>query len=221
MPPSNIIAWICSDCSFKNEDREHGPCLMCHVPHPKRKAVVASPTPDVVPVVASAPPAKSAHKCWPTHSTHPSGLILDIFRIAASDRWRHCVVASPTPAVVPVVTSAPPAKSAHKCWPTHSTHPSGLVLDIFRIATSDRWRHCEEHKVCCCGKVLKEEIVVRLRKERILTPNYFAGKGKTREKTAITVNWVTDGINPCHVGFLPSLSGDGGVYKERPFQRDS
>jgi len=56
----------------------------------------------------------------------------------------------------------------------------------------------------CCGDLLEEDSVVRLRMERILVPNFLAGKGrKKREVTAITVNWVTDGVDCCCVGFLP------------------
>ena len=52
--------------------------------------------------------------------------------------------------------------------------------------------------------MLKEDSVVHLRMERILVPNFLAGKGrKKREVTAITVNWVTEGLDRCHVGFLP------------------
>ncbi len=42
----------------------------------------------------------------------------------------------------------------------------------------------------CCGDFLEEDSVVRLHR-------------KKREMTAITVNWVTDGVDHCHVGFLP------------------
>jgi hypothetical protein len=56
----------------------------------------------------------------------------------------------------------------------------------------------------CCGDLLEEDSVVRLRMERILVPNFLARKGrKKREVMAITVNWVTDGVDRCRVGFLP------------------
>ncbi len=56
----------------------------------------------------------------------------------------------------------------------------------------------------CCGNLLKEDSVVRLCMERILVPNFLARKGrKKREVTAITVNWVTDGVDCYCVGFLP------------------
>ncbi len=137
---------------------------MCHVPHPKRKAVVASPAPT---------------------------------------------------AVLAVVASLAPAKPATKCRPTH---PSGLVLDILGIAMSNRGHPCKEHMVCC-GDVVEEDIVVRLHKERILVPNFLTGNGKMREETAITVNWVTDGIDRCPVGFLPrAFTLDDVIYNGILFQ---
>ncbi len=51
--------------------------------------------------------------------------------------------------------------------------------------------------------VLAEDVLVRVRKEQILVPDNIAGKGKMKEQTAITVNWVSDGIDCCRVGFLP------------------
>ncbi len=100
------------------------------------------------------------------------------------------------------VASSTPAKFEPKCGPVGTTHPSGLVLDILGIAVGDRGRRCEDHMVCC-GELLEEDFVVRLRMERILVPNFLAGKGKKREETAITVNWATDGVDCCRVGFLP------------------
>ncbi len=62
--------------------------------------------------------------------------------------------------------------------------------------------------------MLEGDSVVRLRMERLLVPNFLAGKGrKKREVTAITVNWVTDGVNLCHVRFLPwAYAHEGAIY---------
>jgi hypothetical protein len=54
-------------------------------------------------------------------------------------------------------------------------------------------RSCEEHEIF--GEVLKEDVVVRLRKIQLMV------EGK--EETAITAIWVTDGIDRCRVGFVP------------------
>ena len=105
-----------------------------------------------------------------------------------------------------------PAKFAPKCRLVGATHPSGLVLDIIGIAVGDQGRRCEDHMVCC-GELLEEDFVVRLRMERILVPNFLAGKGKKREETAITVNWVTDIVDCCRVGFLPwAYALEGAIY---------
>ena len=71
-------------------------------------------------------------------------------------------------------------------------HPSPIVLYIVGTEADDRCRSCEEH--LCCGEVLQEDVVVRLRKVQIQ-----AGGG---EETAIAAIWVTDGIDRCRVGFL-------------------
>ena len=72
-------------------------------------------------------------------------------------------------------------------------HPTGVVVDIVGINASSNGRLCEEHKVC--SSVLKLNSLVRFREVQIIV------KGK--EETALAVYWVTDGVNCCHVGFLP------------------
>jgi hypothetical protein len=65
----------------------------------------------------------------------------------------------------------------------------------------------------CCGDLLEEDYVVRLHMERILVPNFLAGKGKKQEVTAITVNWVMDGVDRCRVGFLlRAYALEGAIY---------
>ena len=120
------------------------------------------------------------------------------------------------------LASSVPAKFAPKCGPVGATFPSSLVLDIIGIAVGERGCRCEDRMVCC-SDFLKEDSVVRLRMERILVPNFLAGKGrKKREVTAITVNWVTDGIDRCRVVFLPRAHAlEGAIYRVRfvPFER--
>ena len=105
------------------------------------------------------------------------------------------------------------AKFALKYGPVSATPHSGLVLDIIGIAAGERGCRCEDNMVCC-GDLLEEDSVVRLRMERILVPNFLAGKGrKKREVTAITINWVTDGVDRCRVGFLPrAYALEGAIY---------
>ena len=53
-------------------------------------------------------------------------------------------------------------------------------------------RSCDEHEIC--GEVMKENIVVCLRKIQLMV------EGK--EEMAITAIWVMDRINYCRVGFV-------------------
>jgi hypothetical protein len=55
-------------------------------------------------------------------------------------------------------------------------HPSGIVVEIVGTEMSCQGRSCKEHEIC--GKVLKEDIVVRLRKIQLMV------EGK--EETVIT-----------------------------------
>ena len=71
-------------------------------------------------------------------------------------------------------------------------HPSPIVLHIVGTEAGDRGRSCEEHS--CCGEVLQEDVVVRLRKVQI----QVGGK----EETAVAAIWVNDGMDRCRVGFL-------------------
>jgi hypothetical protein len=72
-------------------------------------------------------------------------------------------------------------------------HPSGIVVEIVGTEMNYQGRSCEEHEIC--GEVLKEDVVVRLRKIQLVV------EGK--EETAIAAIWVTDGIDRCRVGFVP------------------
>ena len=72
-------------------------------------------------------------------------------------------------------------------------HPTGVVVEIVGTIMSDRGRSCEHH--ACCGDVLVEDVVVRLRKVQITTDG--------KEETAIAAIWVTNSCDRCRVGFLP------------------
>ena len=75
-----------------------------------------------------------------------------------------------------------------------SHHPSGITVEIVGIESGTNGRSCYQHDVC--GSVIEEDVVVRLRKIQIRN-----NIGK--EETAIAAFHVTDGIDQCHVGFLP------------------
>jgi hypothetical protein len=117
----------------------------------------------------------------------------------------------PDPAIITSVAKKPAAVRRPIAGPTvPAIRPMATVLDIVGTAKADRGRRCEVHS--CCGKeVLEEDVVVRLRQEQILVPNRL-GKGYCKE-TAYTVNWVTDGQDRCHVGFLPcAYVAQGGLF---------
>ena len=90
------------------------------------------------------------------------------------------------PAVLPSVSAAPVSFD-------EPTHPCGILVEIVGTTVSCQGCACEEHEIC--GVVLKEDVVVRLRKMQLMV------EGK--EETVIAVIWVTDGNDRCRVGFLP------------------
>jgi hypothetical protein len=102
-----------------------------------------------------------------------------------------------------------PAPAVHPNGPTvPAVRPMDMVLEIVGTAKADCGHRCEEHS---CGKVLEEDVVIRLRREQIFVPNRL-GSGH-REETAYTVNWVTDGQDCCRVGFLPRFYvAQGGLF---------
>lgn len=72
-------------------------------------------------------------------------------------------------------------------------HPPGFVITIVGTEMNNNGRSCEEHHTC--GEVLCLDSVVRLRLEKFLQDG--------REKDALAVYWVTDGVDRCRVGFIP------------------
>jgi hypothetical protein len=80
------------------------------------------------------------------------------------------------------VASAPTTKSA----PIFKLkHLGSIVPDVFGIASGNRGYHCEVHNntlpTKCCSSVLDEDVVVRLRRERILVKDLLSAKGKMWE----------------------------------------
>jgi hypothetical protein len=140
---------------------------------------------------------------------------------APQPKQRAVAIDLSVPAVLTAVASSVSAKIAPKCRPVGAKHPSGLVLDIVGIAAGDRGRRCEDHMVCC-GQLLEKDFIVCLRKEKILVRNVLAVKWKKRYRylTAITVNWVTDGVDRCRVGFLPRAYALKGPIYEGVLCRD-
>jgi hypothetical protein len=72
-------------------------------------------------------------------------------------------------------------------------HPGDILVEIVGTTVSCQGRSCEEHEIC--GKVLKEDVVVHLRKLQLMV--------ERKEETAIAAIWVTDGVDRCRCGFVP------------------
>jgi hypothetical protein len=102
------------------------------------------------------------------------------------------------------------AVSAYALKP--SKHPLGIILEVVGTASPYRGRSCKEH-ACCRSKVLHEDVVIPLCWEQIVVPDNIARKGKMKEETAITISWVLDGVDCCHVGFLPRTYIVQGVWQ--------
>jgi hypothetical protein len=126
-----------------------------------------------------------------------SGAAVSAKRPASPVLQASAVVAS-KPRKLSRKVAKPPPQDQHP-----PMHPSGVVLDVVGTNRGDRGRSCEEHLDACGTAVLMDDAVVRIRKEQILVEDFKAGKGKMKEETALTVNWVSDGIDRCRVGFLP------------------
>jgi hypothetical protein len=112
--------------------------------------------------------------------------------ICAAPRTKRQAVAAAT---------APDMAAASACAPSPSRHPSGIILDVVGTACTNRGCSCEEHS--CCGDVLENDALIKLRHEQNLVLDAIAGGGKMKEETAITINWVSNRIDCCRVGFLP------------------
>jgi hypothetical protein len=74
-----------------------------------------------------------------------------------------------------------------------ATHPSGEMLEILGIECGTNGRTCECHQKYC-GEVVKEDVVLRLRRVQVVIDDI--------EESAIAAYHVTNAIDQCHVGFL-------------------
>ena len=71
-------------------------------------------------------------------------------------------------------------------------HPTGVLVDVVGIESSNRGRKCEEHDPC--GVVVQKDTLLRFRAVQIDEDGM--------ETTALAAYWVTDGVDRCRVGFL-------------------
>ena len=109
-----------------------------------------------------------------------------------------------TVASVPIPAAALPDDGNAKDDNDDNDNDNNNNEESVGIAAGDCGCQCREHNVCC-AKVVDVDIVARLRREEIIVPDDFLGKGNMRKQTAITINWVTNGFERCRVGFLPLL----------------
>jgi hypothetical protein len=109
--------------------------------------------------------------------------------VTANNDVARAPVEKKSPPVLPAAPDVAPAPFLFG----EPIHLSGIFVKIVGTEMSCQGRSCEEHEIC--GEVLNEDIVVRLRKIQLMV------EGK--EETAIATIWVTDGIDHCHVGFVP------------------
>ena len=100
---------------------------------------------------------------------------------------------TPAEKMLPSVLPPVPAAASMPFLLDEPIHPCNILVEIVGTTVSSQGHSCKEHEIC--GKVLKEDKVVRLRKLQLMV------EGK--EETAIKAIWVTNGVNCCHVGFVP------------------
>ena len=74
-----------------------------------------------------------------------------------------------------------------------SYHPCGDTVEIVGVNPPTNRQSYEEHRIC--GEVVIEDVVLHLRKVQV--------QMNQQEQSAIAAFWVSDGIDCCHVGYLP------------------
>ncbi len=158
------------------------------------KVIPSPPTPGAVvatPAAGAALPAVVTKKAGTVNGT--PALVVNTLKELVAREVKALKECSPTTADVVTLAEvvAVPAPVAKAPGPFHLT---SVVVEILGMEMGDRGCSCEEH-ASNCGEVMAKDVVVRLWKVQIQV------EGK--EETAIAANRVIDGINCCHVGFLP------------------
>jgi hypothetical protein len=88
---------------------------------------------------------------------------------------KYCTMCDATPTKRQAMAAAPSSvvAMASACAPEPSRHPNSIILDVIGTAGTNRGCSCEEH--ACCGNVLDNNVLVKLRREQILMPDAIAG----------------------------------------------
>ena len=131
--------------------------------------------PNAVPVPAAAPAPAAASAPAPLVGVNGAAA-----RAPAEKKLPPILPSLPAAASVPFLLNKP-------------IHPCGILIKIVGTMVSCQGCLFEEHKIC--GKVLKEDVDVRLHTLQLMV------EGK--EEMAIAEIWVTDGVDHFHVGFVP------------------
>ena len=76
-----------------------------------------------------------------------------------------------------------------------SYHPCGDTVEIVGVNSPTNRQSCEEHPIF--SEVVIEDVVLHLRKVQVLM--------NQQEQSTIAAFWVSDGIDCCHVGYLPKV----------------
>jgi hypothetical protein len=163
---------------------------MCATPHPKCKKLLGTIAGDIaghaaladamsgIPSVIGALPAAQAKKDWAKIAGAPKPVANAVASLPAAVRKKAGTVdGAPAPVTkaskeCSLVTAdiATPAKVVAVPAPVTKVpgpfHPTGVVVEIIGTEVGDRGRSCEEHPNNC-GKMLAEDVVVRLRKVQI------------------------------------------------------
>jgi hypothetical protein len=216
--PPSAYNWECVACASFNKGGKY--CHMCTTPHLKCQAFLAMlVTADVaayaavvavLAAVAKAIPAVPMPRAVGSAPAAVAALPLAVAKMTGTD------VGTPTPAgkklkapvgreakaskkcALAMADVAAPAEVVAAPAPVKKVpgpfHPSGVVVEIVGTEMGDQSRSCEEH-ASNCGKVMAEDVVVRLWKVQIQV--------EVMDKMVITTYWVMDGVDCCHVGFLP------------------
>ena len=145
--------------------------------------------PTLVPVPQAAAPVPvhliAVNKAVSSSSQRMTNHItLAVARAPVEKKSPHVLPAAPAPALAVAPTPFPLDEPIHLC---------GILVKIVGTEMSCQGCLCKEHKIC--SEVLKEDVVVCLHKMQLMV------EGK--EGTAIMAIWVMDGINSCHIGFVP------------------
>ena len=119
----------------------------------------------------------------------PAAVPAPVPLVAVNKAVARAPVEKKSPPVLPAMPAVVPASFSLD----EPINPSGILVKVVGTEMSCQGCLCKEHEIC--GKVLKEDEVVRLHKMQLMV------EGK--EETAIASIWVTDCINCCRAGFVP------------------